>query len=214
MLRLAPIALLHVLSCGPDECADLVVYANDVLQAQEDEWVAEKEARLECEASCRNDHDDCMDAVLGGGDTGGGPVVTEEECDDEKTTCYRACPDEDDLEFPYSSSDYPLFSFSEPIGLLSIRIDYAKGLDDFYWSIECEDDTNCLTDPVPFHPMSENDEIPVGNLKEEEPFKHMTDGRFYTISAAITDGDGGGCVLREDRELVFEFRSGKDYLFD
>lgn len=209
-------------SCGPEECEDLSILVNTILEDQEDAWLERRDERWDCEDTCDDEEDACMDLANGIGvviDTADPePLIlpTEEECEDEAKECYRACPQERDLAatFEYSSSDYPLFDWTGgPIALFSVRIDYAKGLDDFYWSIKCEDETNCLDEPISFKPLNDNRTVNAGELEEEEAFKSLNDRVVYTISAGRA-GDGNGCAIKKELEAPFEYIQGKTYQFD
>jgi hypothetical protein len=208
-------------SCGPEECADLTIDVNDILEDQEYRWLERRDERWACEDVCDDIEEECLDFANGNYipdplDTAPPILPTIAECEDEAKDCYEACPQERDLAktFEYGSGDYPLISWSGgDIALLSVRIDYAKGLDDFYWSIKCADESNCLQSPVSFKPLNENDTLNANELEEEEPFVSLNDRVVYTISAGRANSDNG-CAVKKELELPFEYLQGKRYQFD
>lgn len=208
-------------SCGPEECGDLTMDVNDILEDQEARWLERRDERWACEEVCEEEEDDCLDLANGNFipdplDTAPPILPTIAECEDDFDDCEAACPQERELAktFEYSSGDYPLISWTGGnIALLSVRIDYEKGLDDFYWSIKCADESNCLQSPVSFKPLNENDTLNASELEEEEPFVSLNDRVVYTLSAGRAGGKNG-CAIKKELELPFEYLQGKRYQFD
>jgi len=97
---------------------------------------------------------------------------------------------------------------------LSVRINHEKGPDDFYWSINCSDQSNCLESPVSLKPLNGNDTVNASELEEREPFLPLNDRVVYTLSTGRSTGDSSACVIPENLELPFEYLQGKRYQFD
>jgi hypothetical protein len=208
-------------SCGPEDCPDLTIDVNDILEDQEARWLQRRDERWACEDVCEDLEDDCLDLANGNYtpdplDTAPPILPTKAECEADLKECDDACPQERELAktFEYSSNDYPLISWTGgPVALLSVRVNYEKGLDDFYWSIKCADETNCLESPVSFKPLNENDTLNANDMEEEEPFVSLNDRVVYTLSTGRANSDNG-CVIAENLELPFEYLQGKRYQFD
>lgn len=209
-------------SCGPEDCENLTIGVNDILEDQEDRWLERRDERRACEAVCQDLEEECMDLANGNFtpdplDTAPPVLPTRAECEADLEECEQACPQERELAktFEYSSGHYPLISWTGGnVALFSVRIDYPKGLDDFYWSIKCEDESNCLESPISIKPMNENDTINASDLEEEEPYLSLNDRVVYTLSTGRSDGKGQGCVIAKELEMPFEYLQGKRYQFD
>ena len=209
-------------SCGPEECSGLTIDANDILENQEAQWLQRRDDRRACENICEDEEDDCLELANGSVtpdpmDTAQPELPTTDECANDLKDCAQACPSEQDLAktFEYGSSDYPLISWTGgPVAGLSVRINHEKGPDDFYWSINCSDQSNCLESPVSLKPLNGNDTVNASALEEREPFLPLNDRVVYTLSTGRSTGDSSACVIPENLELPFEYLQGKRYQFD
>jgi hypothetical protein len=209
-------------SCGPEDCSGLTIDVNDILENQEAQWLQRRDDRRACENICEDEEDDCIDLANGNVtpdpmDTAQPELPTIDECADDLKDCEQACPNEQDLAktFEYGSNDYPLISWTGgPVAGLSVRINHEKGPDDFYWSINCSDESNCLESPVSFKPLNANDTINASELEEREPFLSLNDRVVYTLSTGRSTGDASACVIPKNLELPFEYLQGKRYQFD
>ena len=170
---------MHLLSCGPEDCDDLVFYVDLILDQQEDVWQDTFDEWEDCMEACKDayeaqigacesDYDGCLELVASGGVGPDGTVdtgapATEAECDDAKaecegvaqtdrTACEDICFHPDGIEEPYTKARHsPLISWSGgPIAFLSVKISQGSKKDDVVWAVKCPNENNCISSPVAY----------------------------------------------------------------